>query len=129
MADALSDEMISLITYTPSGKGTEATSRGMLSDAVSDTLRSPSPPPSKGIGPVQVSAKTIQHELTRLMKSMGSALGQAKRDAGELAGMELQEVELSVQISAEGKVSLMGIGGTQAGASGAITLKFGKPEK
>ena len=120
--------MISLITYTPRDEGTEAPGKGILSDAVSDTSRSPSPTLSKGIGPVQVSAKTIQHELTQLMKSMGSALGQAKRDAGELAGMELQEVELSVQISAEGKVSLMGIGGTQAGASGAITLKFGKPE-
>ncbi|MEM9212829.1 MAG: hypothetical protein AAGD25_00500 [Cyanobacteria bacterium P01_F01_bin.150] len=127
MAD-LSDETISLITYTPSGEGAEAPSKGILSDAISNTPRSGGTDASKGIGPVQVSAQTIQRELTRLMKSMGNALGQAKKDAGDLAGMELKEVELSVQISAEGKVSLMGIGGTQAGATGAITLKFGKPE-
>ena len=127
MTEAMSDGMISLITYT-SGEGSDAVSKGVLSDAVAGTPRSGSAGASKGIGSVQVSAQTIQRELTKLMKSMGSALGQARQDAGDLAGMELQEVELSVQISAEGKVSLMGIGGTQAGASGAITLKFGKPE-
>ncbi|MEM9535595.1 MAG: hypothetical protein AAGA40_07980 [Cyanobacteria bacterium P01_E01_bin.45] len=75
-----------------------------------------------------MSANVIEAQMTQLMKSMGSVLGRAKQSAGEIAGMELQEVELSVEINAEGKVSLIGVGGAQAGASGAITLKFGKPD-
>jgi hypothetical protein len=38
-------------------------------------------------------------------------------------GMVLDEVELSVEINAEGQVSIMGSGG-KLGSKGAITLKF-----
>ena len=38
-------------------------------------------------------------------------------------GMQLDEIELSVEINSEGKVSLFGIGG-KAGGKGAMTLKF-----
>ena len=122
------DEMISLITYVPSDSGENAPSKGLLRDAISDPPRSGPAEPGKGIGRVEVSVTEIEKQMTQLMKSVGGVLGRAKQGAGEFAGMELQEVELSVQISAEGQVSLMGIGGAQAGTSGAITLKFGQPQ-
>jgi hypothetical protein len=82
----------------------------------------------KGVGRVEVSAAVIEAQITKLLKGVGGILGRAKQSAGDIAGMELQEVELSVSINAAGEVSLLGIGGTQAGVEGAITLKFGKPD-
>lgn len=122
------DEMISLITYTPTTDPANAPSKSILGDAVSGTAPSSIPDGNKSIGRVEVSVKVIEAQMTQLMKSMGGVLGRAKQSAGEIAGMELQEIELSVEINAEGKVSLIGVGGAQAGASGAITLKFGKPD-
>lgn len=42
-------------------------------------------------------------------------------------GLQLNEVELSVEINAEGQLSLVGNGG-KLGNSGGITLKFVRPE-
>lgn len=62
-----------------------------------------------------------------LLKSQMSGLLQVVRDlfdeAGEAAGMQLTEAELTVEISAEGQVSLVGNGG-KLGNKGGITLKF-----
>jgi hypothetical protein len=41
--------------------------------------------------------------------------------------MHLDEIELSVEINGEGKVSLIG-SGAKAGGKGAITLKFKRTE-
>jgi hypothetical protein len=92
---------------------------------------------SKGLGDVLFgsgdTARSIRHfdvpvekveaQMTSLLKQVGRILSNARQSAGDLAGMELDEVELAVEISGQGEVSLLGIGG-QAGASGAITLKF-----
>jgi hypothetical protein len=47
-------------------------------------------------------------------------------------GMQLDEVQLSVAISADGKVNILGMGGGGLANSGGITLKFirqsGSPE-
>ncbi len=39
------------------------------------------------------------------------------------SGLQLEEIELSIEISGNGKVSLLGIGG-EAAAKGAVKLKF-----
>jgi len=42
------------------------------------------------------------------------------------AGMQLDEVQLSVAISADGKVNILGMGGGGLANSGGITLKFAR---
>lgn len=127
-SDDFSDAFIPIITYVePSHSTTDPTrlSKGTLGDTI-DTPRSGtrSPVTEKGIGQVNIPAKRLEDQMTHLLKSMGSVLSNARQRAGEIAGMELDSIELSVEINAEGQVSLMGIGGAQAGASGAITLTF-----
>ena len=123
----MSDNTISLITYLPEDKQLQAPSKGLLGDAIAGK-----PPQDegqgKGVGRVEVPTDAIEAQMTKLLKNVGGILSRAKQSAGEVAGMELQEVELSVSINAAGEVSLLGIGGTQAGVEGAITLKFGKPD-
>lgn len=64
------------------------------------------------------------------LKSQMSGLLKVVKDlfdeAGEQAGMQLSEVELTVEITAEGHVSLVGNGG-RLGNKGGITLKFTRP--
>ncbi|NJL40783.1 MAG: hypothetical protein HC899_31635 [Leptolyngbyaceae cyanobacterium SM1_4_3] len=54
---------------------------------------------------------------------MGRVLKQAQAKAQEIGGMELDEIELSVEVNGEGQLSLLG-SGTKVGGSGALTLKF-----
>lgn len=62
-----------------------------------------------------------------LLKSQMSGLLKVVKDlfdeAGEQTGMQLTEAELTVEITAEGQVSLVGNGG-KLGNKGGITLKF-----
>lgn len=62
------------------------------------------------------------------MQDMISIVNDLFDDANAQKGLQLNEVELSVEISAEGKVSLIGNGGTLA-SKGGITLKFVRPGK
>lgn len=65
-----------------------------------------------------------------LLKSQMSGLLKVVKDlfdeAGEQTGMQLTEAELTVEITAEGQVSLVGNGG-KLGNKGGITLKFTRP--
>ena len=82
--------------------------------------------------PDEVEQPTRPRQRTRLKsedlkKNMGEFL-EVVEEAFEKAEkpqsrMRLEELELSVEINGEGKVSLLGNGG-KAGAKGAITLKF-----
>lgn len=125
----MTDDKISLITYLPQESQTNATGKGPLAEAIAgQQLSSSLGDQSKGIGRVEVSAAAIERQMTQLLTNVGGILNRARQNAGEMAGMELQEVEISVAINAAGEVSLLGIGGAQAGVQGAITLKFGQPD-
>ncbi|AFY39449.1 hypothetical protein Lepto7376_3221 [[Leptolyngbya] sp. PCC 7376] len=123
----MSDDTISLITYLPEDKNAAALSKGLLGEAIAGNS-DPSTGQEKSIGRVEVPIEAMEAQMTNLLKNVGKLLSRVKQSAGDVAGMELQEVELSVSINAAGEVSLLGIGGTQAGVEGAITLKFGKPD-
>ena len=127
-SDPLSSEFIPVVTYVAPAEADNPRglppSKGVFDDALTDPPRDGSRPPEKAIGRVPISAKKLEDQMTQLLKSTGGVLSNAKTRAGDLAGMELDEVELSVEISGEGEVNLMGIGGIQGGTSGAITLKF-----
>ncbi|MGB3292503.1 MAG: hypothetical protein WBB01_05825 [Phormidesmis sp.] len=60
------------------------------------------------------------------MQSMIAIVNDLFDQATPRPGLRLNEVELSVEINAEGKVSLIGSGG-KFGSKGGITLKFVRP--
>lgn len=72
---------------------------------------------------VPVRAEQLEQGMTDFLHVLGRVFRQAQQQTGELAGMELDEVELSVEINGEGQVSLLGTGG-KMGGKGAMTLKF-----
>ncbi|MGI8932655.1 hypothetical protein [Leptolyngbya sp. BC1307] len=60
------------------------------------------------------------------MQSLVAIINDFVEQADPRPGLQLNEVELSVEINAEGKVSLIGSGG-KFGSKGGITLKFVRP--
>jgi len=67
-------------------------------------------------------ATLLKQQMSGLLKVVGSLFEEAEQQTG----MQLTEVELSVEISGEGEVSLVG-NGAKLGNQGGITLKFTRP--
>lgn len=83
---------------------------------------------SKGVADaVKVSAQTLEQNMTHFLKVVGSLFSQAQQQAKVNSKMQLDEIELSVEISADGEVKLIG-SGVKAGSKGAIKLKFKRQE-
>jgi hypothetical protein len=72
---------------------------------------------------VPISAAKLEQGVAEFLGVVGRVFRHAKGRAGELAGMELNEIELSVEINGEGQLSLLGSGG-KVGGKGAMKLKF-----
>ncbi len=72
-----------------------------------------------------VSVAKLEAGMSEFMESMGQVLKQAQAKAGAMTGMELDEVEVAVEVSGEGQVSLMG-SGVKTTAKGTMTLRFKK---
>jgi len=72
---------------------------------------------------VQVSVATLEANMSEFIEVVGGVFAQADKKAEQKSGMQLDEVELSVEITGNGEVKLMGTG-VDVGAKGAITLKF-----
>jgi hypothetical protein len=72
---------------------------------------------------IPVRAERLEQEMKEFVQVMGRVLAEAKASAKAVGGMELEEIELSVEVNGEGQVSLFGMGG-KAGGKGAMTLKF-----
>ncbi|MEM8637711.1 MAG: hypothetical protein AAGG51_02675 [Cyanobacteria bacterium P01_G01_bin.54] len=68
---------------------------------------------------VQVSVGALQNNMSRFIQLVGSIFQQAET----VAGMELDEVKLAVDVTADGDVKLMGSGVGLEG-KGAIELTF-----
>ena len=66
------------------------------------------------------SAEELQASMGEFLEVMEESFARAERTESK---MRLEEIELSVEINGEGKVSLLGNGG-KAGAKGAIKLKL-----
>jgi len=73
-----------------------------------------------------VSAEKLEQGMAEFVQALGRVLQHIKQSTHQLAGMALDEIELSVEVNTEGQVSLLGTGG-KAGAKGAMTLKFKAP--
>ena len=70
---------------------------------------------------VPISVESLNNQMDGLMTAVNQMFIQAQKPLQ--AGLELDEVELAVEVNAEGEVSILGTGG-KAGGKGAITLKF-----
>lgn len=87
---------------------------------------SPSEPPS-GHKAKEITVEKLEQEMSHFLQVVSRLFNRAEQEAAKKPGMQLNEIELSVEISAEGKVMLIGTGAKAAG-KGAITLKFKRAE-
>jgi hypothetical protein len=76
---------------------------------------------------VKVSAQKLEQEMTRFLQVLGKVFSQAENQAKGNTAMQLEEIELSVEISGEGEVKLLG-SGAKAGGKSAIKLTFKRKE-
>jgi hypothetical protein len=81
---------------------------------------------------VQVDAEKLEQEMSRFLlvvdKVFTRAEQQTQAKPGAKSGIQLDEIELTVEISGEGQVKLLG-SGAKAGGKGGIKLTFKrKPE-
>lgn len=72
---------------------------------------------------VPLDAQALKTQMQGMLAIVNDLFEQATTETG----LQLNEVELSVEINAEGQLSLVGNGGKLAN-SGGITLKFVRPE-
>lgn len=83
---------------------------------------------SRGVGDaVKVSAEKLEEEMTRFLQVLGKVFSQAEAQAKVNSKMQLDQIELSVEISGEGEVKLLG-SGAKAGGKSAIKLTFKRKE-
>ena len=129
MSETPQDEGIWIVTdetpqiSIPDGaKGGSTNTRGWGDEAIRESIG------SKGVGDaVKVNAQTLEQNMTHFLKVVGSLFSQAEQQAKVNSRMQLNEIELSVEISGEGEVKLIG-NGAKAGTKGAIKLKFKRQE-
>lgn len=71
-------------------------------------------------GRTRIKAEDLEANMGEFLEVVEQAFKKAEEPKSR---MRLEELELSVEINAEGQVGLLG-NGTKAGAKGAMTLKF-----
>lgn len=76
---------------------------------------------------VKVSAEKLEQEMTRFLQILGKVFSQAEAQAKGNTAMQLNQIELSVEISGEGEVKLLG-SGVKGGGKSAIKLTFKRKE-
>jgi hypothetical protein len=76
---------------------------------------------------VKVSTEKLEQEMTHFLQVVGRLFNRAEQQAKINSGMQLDEIELSVEISGEGEVKLIGTG-AKASGKGAIKLTFKRQE-
>jgi hypothetical protein len=75
-------------------------------------------------------AADLERKMSRFLQTVGRLFRQAETQAQQQSGqaqMKLEEIELSIEISAEGEIKLVAASGKAAG-KGAIKLKFKRSE-
>jgi hypothetical protein len=110
------------ISIPDGAKGAINNTRGWGEEAVRETTG------SKVVDDaVKVSAQTLEQNMTDFLQVVGRLFHRAEQQANTNSGLQLDEIELSVEISGEGQVMLIG-NGVKAGGKGAIKLTFKRQE-
>jgi hypothetical protein len=117
----MTDDVIYIVTddpgqtLIPEGRRDGSATRNPFDDP-----RTIDRPDRRGI-PVKV--ENLEVGVSEFLLLMGRVFRRAQQSAGEMGGMELDEIELSVEVNGEGQLSLLG-SGAKVGSKGAMTLKF-----
>lgn len=75
---------------------------------------------------VQLHPDVLEAKMSSFLHMVGRLFQRAEQDVRPQSGLRLEEVELSVEIGAEGDIKLVAAGGKAAG-KGSITLTFKRP--
>ncbi len=78
---------------------------------------------NKVIQDVQVSVEKLEANLSEFLKLISGMFKRADEEAEKKSGMQLDEIELSIEITGKGELKLVGTG-VSAESKGAIKLKF-----
>ncbi|ACK69508.1 conserved hypothetical protein [Gloeothece citriformis PCC 7424] len=70
-----------------------------------------------------VQASKLETELSKFLSVVGKVFNHAQEQVNQQTGLKLDEIELTVEITAEGEVKLLGTGAKTA-TKGGITFKF-----
>jgi hypothetical protein len=100
------------VKVTEGGRGSEDVGGGFGSAAVQAVRKSLTQR-------VQISADQLKQQIGNLIAVVGDVFDQSRGQTG----LSLEEVELSIEISSEGQVSILGSGGKLEGKGG-IKLSF-----
>lgn len=82
---------------------------------------------------VAVPVQAIQQNMSQFLSLMGNIFLQAENQAAKTQqtsegqpkpGLQLDQIEMSIEVNGKGEVSLWGIGGGEVGGKGAIKLTF-----
>lgn len=76
---------------------------------------------------VKISFQKLEQEMTSFLAVVSRLFNRAEQQADKKSGIQLDEIELSIEISGEGEVKLIGTG-AKASGTGAIKLKFKRAE-
>ena len=126
----MSEETIRVVTYTPPEAKPEPESikggKNAVGGAVFLDIEVPeeTPPPAEKTGRAkvrEVPVATLEREMGRLIDVVERLVNRSP-DRPK-SGMQLEEIELSVEVDGRGKVSLIG-SGLDIGGKGAVKLKF-----
>jgi hypothetical protein len=75
----------------------------------------------------RVKAETLAARMSQFVKVIGRVFADAQKQINPEAGLQLDEIKLSVDISAKGEIKLLGTG-IETSGKGAIELKFKRVE-
>lgn len=81
-------------------------------------------PQAKGI---KISVSSLEQKMSQFLQSVNRLFRQAEQQIAHSSGVQLDEIQLSIEISGEGEIKLIGSGG-KTGGKGAIVLKFKRIE-
>lgn len=120
----MSEDFIWLVTYdTPEQQTTTGARSGTTSNPFDEEQQTEAVDKKR----VPIKAEKLQAEMAAFLLVIGKVFNEAEQQAIQSVDgsskMQLDEIELSVEVNAEGQVSLLGSGG-KVGGKGAITLKF-----
>ncbi len=117
----MADETIWIIT----AENTPATNEGVRGGSTRNPWNSPQKAIAKTAQLSRVSVHKLEAELSKFLQIMGGLFNRAQEQANQQTGLKLDEIELSVEITGEGEIKLLGTGIT-TGTTGGIKLKFKK---
>ncbi|NMF59816.1 Pepco domain-containing protein [Pseudanabaena yagii] len=75
----------------------------------------------------RVKAETLAAQMSQFVRVVSKVFATVEKQVEPQAGLQLDEITLSVEISGEGEFKLLGTGG-KLGGKGAIELKFKRAE-